>query len=88
LIRLPIIFLPHIAPTTQLEVIHECINIENFVLDIHVVADRCIKLYNEAETRSIRQKQFEELTCMLGEGRAPTKGEMGVLYGVVCCGIV
>lgn len=58
----------------QLEVITECINIENFVQDIHLVAERCIKLYNEADTRSIRQKQFDELTAMLGEGKAPTKG--------------
>jgi hypothetical protein len=59
---------------TQLAVISVCIEIEKLVVEIHAVADRCIDLYNKSDTRSVRQKQFDELTCMLGEGRPPTMG--------------
>lgn len=64
-------FMSHI---TQLEVMSQCIRIEKLVEEVHVVADRCIRLYHGADTTAVRCKQFDELTCMLGEGRAPTKG--------------
>lgn len=51
-----------------------CIEIEKLVLEVHLVAQRCIRHYNECETRNQRFRQFDELTCMLGDGRPPTVG--------------
>lgn len=57
-----------------MEVITQSIRIEKLVEEVHVVADRCIKLYHQSDTTVVRCRQFDELTCMLGEGKAPTKG--------------
>jgi hypothetical protein len=65
------------AAVMQLEVISLCIEIEKLVLEVHVVAQRCIKNYNDCETRNQRFKQFDELTSMLGDGRPPTVGKRG-----------
>jgi hypothetical protein len=63
----------------QLEVISLCIEIEKLVLEVHIVAQRCIKNYNDCETRNQRFKQFDELTSMLGDGRPPTVGKRGAV---------
>jgi hypothetical protein len=55
-------------------VITLCIEIEKKVEEVHVVAQRCIELYNASDTRNTRFKQFDELTCMLGDGMPPTVG--------------
>lgn len=67
----------------QLDVISLCIEIEKLVEQVHIVAARCIKLYNECETRNHRFKQFEELTCMLGDGMAPTVGNIVCILFIV-----
>jgi hypothetical protein len=63
----------------QLEVISLCIEIEKLVLEVHIVAQRCIKNYNDCETRNQRFKQFDELTSMLGDGRPPAVGKRGAV---------
>lgn len=54
--------------------ISQCIGIEKLVLEVHAVTERCVQAYCAAETRSHRCKQFDELTCMLGEGREASAG--------------
>jgi hypothetical protein len=60
-------------------VISLCIEIEKLVLEVHIVAQRCIKNYNDCETRNQRFKQFDELTSMLGDGRPPAVGKRGAV---------
>lgn len=50
------------------------ITIEKKVNEIGLCLDRCVAGYDASETRQIRQQQFDELTCLLGEGRQPMLG--------------
>ena len=58
----------------QIAVIDACMAIEKMSIEVEECVTRCVGFYNESETRSIRQKQFDELTSMLGEGKEPTMG--------------
>eukprot|EP00600_Ochromonadales_sp_CCMP1393_P003918 CAMPEP_0174992338 /NCGR_PEP_ID=MMETSP0004_2-20121128/22452_1 /TAXON_ID=420556 /ORGANISM="Ochromonas sp., Strain CCMP1393" /LENGTH=225 /DNA_ID=CAMNT_0016246307 /DNA_START=99 /DNA_END=776 /DNA_ORIENTATION=+ len=77
----------HKVNQLQLKVIDLCIEIEKVIETVSECAERCIASYRTADTRNLRHKQFEELTCMLGEGKAPMPGFEDDWRGRGCIGV-